>query len=78
MIESMPMDRDDGSWRNGHYRITEHGCKFVEGSISVAKYVYLYNQMVYGFSDGTKYPREYTTIHESLGDRFSYQELMAS
>lgn len=76
LIEPMVSERKDGSWRNGHYKITSKGVAFVKGEISVPKYVYIYSQNVLGFSDGDKYPKEDTTIQDSLGENFNYRELM--
>ena len=61
---------EDGNPRTGHYRITDHGRNFVAGQVSVAKHAKTYDNRVLSF--GTKL----ITIHEALGDAFSYSELM--
>lgn len=76
LIEPKVGDRDDGSWRNGHYRLTVKGMNFVEGTITIPKYAYLYNQTLYGLSDGDRYPKVDTTIKGSLSKKFDYGELM--
>ena len=72
LLERVVGERDDGSNRLGHYKITEIGKQFVLGKIAVPKYVYLYNQLLLRLSE------EMTTIHEALGDRFNFFELMRS
>src|SRR5271167_915579 len=37
-----PEVRDDGSKRNGFYKITQRGIDFVHGRIHVRKFIYLY------------------------------------
>lgn len=76
ILESLRADRDDGSSRNGYYQITELGKKFVKNEIRVPKYIWIYNQSVYGFSDGQARPLETISIIEALGAKFSYRELM--
>jgi hypothetical protein len=76
LVTPMIKDRKDGSWRNGYYKLTQLGTEFVQSKVSVPKYVYLYNQNVFGFSDGQKYPKEDTTIADSLGEKFNYRKLM--
>lgn len=70
VIEARPGERNDGSDRVGHYRITDVGRQFVEGKIAVPRYIYLYNQGLLRLSE------EMTTIQQALGDKFSYTELM--
>lgn len=75
-LEALGGAREDDSRRNGFYKITENGVKFIKGEIVVPKYTYIYNQDVWGQSDGTFFPREMTDIHEAFGSRFSYRDLM--
>jgi hypothetical protein len=70
LVEAMPGDRSDGAKHNGFYRITEKGHLFVQGEITVPRYVYIYDSRRLGFSE------ELISIHEALGDRFNYEELM--
>lgn len=73
ILEAQEGERDDGSSRVGCYRVTELGYKFAAGSVSVPKYVYIYNQRkMRRASDST----EVITIHDAIGDNFSYRELM--
>jgi hypothetical protein len=76
LIEPMPAVRTDGSKRSGYYRITTKGIQFAADKITLPKYAYVYNQTLYGLSDGIKYPKETTTIKEALGTKFNYGELM--
>lgn len=55
---------------SGKWRITGAGARFVEGSEMVHKYVWLYKGKCLGFIG------EAVTIHEALGDKFKYSELM--
>lgn len=71
LLEEKPMIRDDGSPRAGYYRITEDGKQFVLGNSSVPKFVFVYDDRVYGFTPGEK-----VTIHDCLGEDFNYRELM--
>jgi len=77
LMEPFRALRDDGSKRNGMYRITYLGHKFVQGALEVPKYVYIYNHSVQGFSDGTNgHPNETVSIQECIGEKFNYRELM--
>jgi len=55
---------------SGYWKITKKGKEFVKNKISVPNKVHIYNNIVLGFSDDN------TTIIESLGKHFKYQELM--
>jgi hypothetical protein len=55
---------------SGKWRITGEGARYVEGSISVQKYVWVYNKMPLGFAG------ERVSIYDALGDKFRYAELM--
>lgn len=70
LIEEQTNDTDPTKRTSGLWRITELGNKFVEGSISVQKYVKLYNAKSYGFDGGS------INIHTALGTKFNYHELI--
>lgn len=70
LIEPKIKEREDGSNRNGYYRITKKGKLFVERKITVPKHILMYNNKLQGFT------QEITTIKESLGSKFLYSELM--
>lgn len=55
---------------SGKWRITDEGVQFVEGTLSVPKYVLVYNSEAFR-TDG-----EYVSIHDTLRNKFSYAELM--
>jgi hypothetical protein len=55
---------------SGFWGITEKGIQFVENKISVEKYIYLLDAELISYS------KEKTNIIESLGNKFSYPELM--
>ncbi len=71
LVEMKREYRKDGSNRNGYWRLTRTGRLFVRGELAIPKYVYLLNNEVIGVSN-TK-----TTIQQSLGTKFNYDELMA-
>lgn len=73
LIEPMPnVVRDDGSSRVGWWRLTPAGRAFVRNQISVATYARIYDGRLVGFDATTT-----TTIHDALGTRFHYDDLMA-
>jgi hypothetical protein len=76
LIEPLARTRADGSKRSGFYRLTDKGRQFAEDKITLPRYAFVFNQTLYGFSDGLKYPKETTTIREALGAKFNYAELM--
>lgn len=57
---------------NGHWRITGAGAQFVEGTVTVQRHVWVYAGQALGFHG------EHISIHDALGDKFSYAELMRS
>lgn len=63
-------NEDDGKRTSGMWAITEKGIDWVLGTISVQKYVDIYNQKPISFSGDQVY------IREVLGDKFNYEELM--
>jgi hypothetical protein len=70
LIERQPGTRDDGSDRVGWWRLTEDGRHFVEGRITVPKYVKLYNGRCLGVEGNP------ISIQQALGKKFRYDELM--
>lgn len=73
LIEEMPEGRDDGSPHAGFYKITELGKQFVARTVRVPMYVHLYN------GNPLKRPAAETIdIYEALGEKFNYNELMAT
>lgn len=58
--------------RNGYYKPTTKGRLFAGNFLRVPRQVYLLNNKVQGWSAKT------TSITEALGDKFDYNELMAS
>jgi hypothetical protein len=73
LIEERRAQRDDGSQRNGWWRLTPWGVRFVRGQATIAKYARIYDGRCLGldYSEGT------VNIREALGTRFSYDDLMA-
>ena len=72
LFEKKDSLRDDGSSRNGMYRITPMGKEFLHGHIQVPKYYYFFNNTALDYSDET------IGIEEALGNGFNYRELMAA
>ena len=62
--------REDGSSRNGFWKITNSGKAFVRGEVKVPKAVYLYNDERQAVS------AELIDIHAALAKKFDYNELM--
>lgn len=69
LIEEERVRRPDGG-RAGHWRLTNVGRLFVLARISVAKYAHIYDGRVLRMSG------EPITIHQALGAKFNYHELM--
>lgn len=72
LVEAKGEKRDDGG-KVGKYRITETGRLFVIGNLALPRHVLLYNGAVLEIDRTEK-----ITIREALGDKFNYDELMAS
>ena len=70
LLEKQPGERDDGSTRMGFYQITQKGEDFVNGKITIPKWVKLYNKEIIGFAEDP------ITIKEALGTKFNYEEMM--
>lgn len=62
--------RGDGNPRNGLYKTTDLGWRFLQGEVTVPKYVVLYNASVLGMSE------EQTTLAAALRTPFDYAALM--
>lgn len=72
LIEEMPKDSMTTEKRtSGMWRITDKGISFIEGNVSVPKYVKLYNQTFYGYEGDDVY------IHDVIKEKFNYRELMS-
>ena len=63
--------REDGSPRNGFYRITPSGIMFVEGKTTVQEKILIFNNEFQGFEG------EQINIYQALGNKFDYKELMS-
>lgn len=70
LIEKEEVKREDGSSRNGNYRLTDKGIQFVKGLIKVPKYVKIYNSKSRGYAGDD------ININDALGEKFNYNELM--
>lgn len=70
LIEPAPKEREDGSSRTGYWRLTELGLSFVHRKVRVMSHVKIYDSKCIGLAG------EHIHIHEALGKRFDYQEIM--
>jgi len=70
LLEKKIADREDGSSRNGFYKITGRGIMFVEGKLTVAAKFKMLNGKFMGFEG------EQIDIKTALGRKFDYSELM--
>lgn len=70
LVEKMNAQLEDGNRNSGYYRITDVGQKFVTGQLKVSKCAEIYNDKLLKFSS------ELTDIHQSLKNKFNYNELM--
>lgn len=70
LIEKKEGKREDGSPRNGMYKITGAGIMFVEGKTKVKKKYIIYNNKHEGFEG------DEITIQDALGTKFDYRQLM--
>lgn len=71
-IENRPTEPGSKQPESGYWRITDEGRRFASGQIrAAAKAAFTYNERLYGFSEET------TSIREAVGDKFSYEELIA-
>ena len=70
LLEKMTGKRDDGSSKNGFYKLTDKGRQFVTEQITVPQTLIWYNGRAEGFEG-----RE-IGIRDALGKKFDYQELM--
>lgn len=70
LIEPCPERREDGSKRNGYWRITDAGRAFVEGKTAIPSHVLVFGDTFLGTSGPP------VTVREALGKKFNYTELM--
>lgn len=64
------IDRRPDGGRSGFWRVTHEGAAFVQGTFKIQKYAWVYAGRLLGL-DG-----ELIDIHEALGRRFNYDEMM--
>ena len=71
LIEPKAEDREDGSNRNGFYRITRQGIKFVNLQLTIPSHVKIYNNKFYGYES-----EKFVSITDCLKKKFNYNKLM--
>lgn len=69
-LEKQGGKREDGSRRNGYYRLTSLGIMFVEGKVTARKKFMILNNKFEGFEG------DEVTIRQALGKKFNFDELM--
>lgn len=72
LIEKKQGLREDGSSRNGYYRITMKGAMFAENNYKVNEKFIIANNKCEGFTG------KMVTIKDTLGTKFNYDELMGN
>ena len=70
LIEPRVETREDGSDRNGYYKVTEKAISFVNRKIKVPKYFNIFNNKLMGYSE------EQVDIADALNNKFEYEKLM--
>ncbi len=70
LLEQKPERREDNSLRNGYWRITVQGLKFVANAFTVQARAIIYNGECLGLAGAN------IGIKDAIGDKFSYAELM--
>ena len=70
LIAPMVEKREEGSARNGHYKITASGISFVENKSTVAEKFIMFKGKCEGFEG------EQIGIEKALNKKFNYSELM--
>lgn len=70
LIKPQRWDREDGSNRNGYYKITDRGIYFVEGKSNEPSHVSIFNNKLVGLSGS------YVKINDCLiNNKFNYKEI---
>lgn len=72
LIEQMDMKRDDGSPRNGRWKVTAEGLRFARGEIRVPRYIWEYNNKPIEEQPDSKL----VFIHEIKGVEFDFQSIL--
>lgn len=72
LLDKMVQDREDGSPRNGYYKLNGKAIMFVENKLTVPKIAKILNGTFEGF-EGKE-----VTIKDCLNEKFNYETLMGS
>jgi hypothetical protein len=74
-------EREDGSRRNGWWRLTERGRRFCQGALAVPQYVFIFNDTAYS-PEAAGVPGEkrggLVTLRDVMGEGFDYAEMMGA
>lgn len=71
-LEKQIANREDGSSRNGYYKMTGRGMMFCEGKINAHKHFLMLNGKFMGFEG------DEIDIKQALGKKFNFDELMGN
>ncbi len=69
-LEKQKVKREDGSKKNGYYRLTGRAILFLDGKITAAEKFKIYHNTFQGFAGKD------ITLKEALGVKFNYETLM--
>lgn len=70
MLEKMQGKREDGSSKNGFYKLTDKGREFVMHRITVPQILVILNGKIEGLEG------KLVSIEDALGKKFNYREIM--
>lgn len=70
LLEAKKETHTNGSKRNGYYRLSPDGIKFVEGELSIPSHILIYNGKVQGFSAKKVF------FKDVMKTKFDFVELM--
>lgn len=65
-------DETYGKKSSGYWRLTDDGKRYVEGTLKIPRYAFIFNSEVIGYSS------ELSDIDDALAKRFNYLEIMQS
>lgn len=72
LLDKKTTKREDGSGRNGYYKINQKSIDFILGLTKVQKKAIINNGVFEGLEG------EFITIQDALGSKFNYAELMSN
>ena len=70
-LEKQKVKREDGSKKNGYYRLTGRGILFLEGKITAAEKFKVFQNKFQGFAGKD------ITLKDALGTKFNFDEMIS-